>query len=317
MNWRNKIKLFNLAIFMLVVLSCHESELKIELPIPKPKLVVHSTFTPFTLPIVKSFTVSLSQNAGMFDSLKVAQIPDAKITLFADGKFDQILKYNGIYGSQSNYYPKVGIEYRILVEKEGFESVTAKGIIPEKVLIKDTKLTPFAALDELKNPLSQLSMIFDDPAGQQNFYEIIILQDQNESSKFKLYSNDQVITSESYYPSPVAFDAKQPNRLLFSDKLFNGNLHKLEVTYRAPLVILGGKKYINRHLIFLIFRSISKDYYLYYTSLLKQMNDVRPEILFGAAEPSTVFSNIQNGYGVFAGYSEDNRTIQVDTIRIR
>lgn len=310
-----------LCFFLLIFHSCnfYETKLQIDLPAPNPRLVVHSTFTPFTPPIAKSFGISISQNVGVFDTLKIDQVPDAIVKLFINGQFDQDLKYDSSYGYRPNFYyfPKAGVEYSISVEKEGFETVTAKGTIPEKVLIKETNLIPFAALDDLKNPLSQLSVTFEDPTEQHNFYEIMVLQDQDESSKFKLFTNDQVITSESYYPSPVAFDAKQPDRLLFSDKLINGKTYKLEVTYRAPLVISGGKKYINPHLIFLAFRSVSEDYYRYYTSLLKQMNAVRPEILFGAAEPGTVFSNIKNGYGVFAGYSEDNRTIQVDTIRIR
>ena len=318
-NWKKKSKAPLIAFLFLFISSCNETEIKIELPDPEPKLVVHSTFTPFTPPIVKSFAIFISQNAGVFDTLKIDPIHDATVKLFVNGEFNQDLKYDSVYGYRTDLYffPKAGSESSISVEKEGFQAVTAKGTIPEKVLIKETKLIPFAALDDLKNPLSQLSVTFDDPALQHNFYEIMILQDQDESSQFKLFTNDQVVTSESYYPSPLVLDAKQPYRLLFSDKLINGKTHKLEVTYRAPLVISGGKKYINPHLIFLAFRSVSEDYYRYYTSLLKQMNAVRPEILFGAAEPGTVFSNIRNGYGVFAGYSEDNRTIQVDTIRIR
>lgn len=319
-NWKIKIKPQIVAFIFLSIfaVSCSETELKIDLPAPKPKLVVHSLFTPFSPPIVKSFAVSVSQTSGMFDTLDIIQVPDAKVSLFIDGKFDQILKKFGLsYGSQTFLFPKAGVEYSISVEKEGYETVTAKGKIPEKILIKETMLIPFAANNDLKNPMSQLSIIFDDPAGQQNFYEIMVLLDQNESSKFKLFTNDHIITSESYYPSPLAFDSKQPDRLLFSDKNINGKTHKLEVTYLAPLYILGGAKYINSHLIYVIFRSISEDYYRYYTSLLKQKNAIRPEILYGAAEPSSVYSNIKNGYGVFAGYSEDNRTIHVDSIRIK
>lgn len=145
----------------------------------------------------------------------------------------------------------------------------------------------------------------------------MVLYYQNESDRLKLFTNDKVITTESYYPSPVAFDAKQPDHLLFSDKLINGKTHTIEVTYRAPLRLLGKTKYIPFHIILLVFRSVSEDYYRYYTSLLKQKNAVRPEILFGAVEPSTVFTNIKNGYGVFAGYSEDNLNIQVDSIIIK
>jgi len=318
-NWkkRNKTSLARLIILLIFGVACTETEIPIELPTPKPKLVVHSAFTSFTPPAVKSFAVFVSRNAEVFDTLKIDQIPDATVRLFINGQFNQIMKYDAVYGYRANFFPTVGVEYSISVEKEGFETVTAKGSIPSKVLIKDYNLISYAGLDVDKNPLSLISVTFDDPADQKNFYEILILRDQNEMNMSKLYSSDPVITSEGYYPSLVAFDAKQPDRLLFSDKLINGRMHKFDITYRAPLSIIGGVRYINPHLIFLLLRNVSEDYYHYYTTLLKQRNALRPEILFGVAEPSTIFSNIQNGYGVFAGYSEDNRTIQVDSIRIR
>ena len=144
-NWKKKSKIQSI----IFLVSCYEAELKIELPAPEQKLVVHSIFTPFTPPAVKSFTVSVSQNAGVFDTLKMVPIADATVSLFVDGKFDQILKYSSVSGHYWSYfYPKAGVEYSISVEKQGFETVTAKGTIPPKVPIKGCELIPFAGLDQ-------------------------------------------------------------------------------------------------------------------------------------------------------------------------
>lgn len=164
-NCKNKLVFVILALLSLFACDFYETKLQIDLPAPKPKLVVHSIFKPFTLPMVKSFTVSLSQSTGMFDTIKTCPVTDATVSLFVNGKFDQIMK-PGVNGYFSKDYPQTGVEYSIEVEKEGFEPVTAKGTIPEKVLIKETRLIPFAALDELKNPLSQLSVTFNDPIEQ-------------------------------------------------------------------------------------------------------------------------------------------------------
>ncbi len=318
-NWKSKSKIQLVAFTFLSFFACnfYETELQIDVPAPKPKLVVHSTFTPFTPPIVKSFAVSVRQNAGMFDSLKVVQIPDATVKLFVNGQFNQIMKYDILSGYLADFFPKAGSEYSITVEKQGFETITAKGTIPPKVPIKSCELIPFAGLHSDNLAFSELSVTFDDPANQTNYYEIMVWGYQQENDKYTLSTNDKVITSESYYPPPILMDALQPKRLLFSDEQIKGQTHTVELTYYPPQSGNVNQLYISPHQIFLSFRSVSEAYYLYYTTLLKHFYSRRPDMLFGIAEPGPVYTNIQNGYGVFAGYNEDNRSFWVDAIRIR
>ena len=321
-NWKSKLLSTSFFLIAFLLFSCKEilTDIKIELPTPKPKFVVHSTFTPFTPPVVKSFSVFVSRNAKVFDTLKIDPITDATVKLFVDGQYDQVLKFypvNSNYVTKFHYYPKVGVEYSVSVEKQGFETVTAKGVIPEKVTIENCKLIPFAGIDQDKLAFSQISVSFDDPADQTNYYEIMVLGYMNENDKKKLYTTDKVITSESYYPSQVDFAANQPKRLLFSDKLINGENHVVDLTYKCPQEGQSGGLAIIPHLIFLSFRSVSESYYRYYTNLFKQINNREIDMLFGMAEPSPVYTNIENGYGVFAGYSEDNRSFWVDSIRVR
>lgn len=320
MNRNCFYQLMLLCFFLLIVHSCnfYETEMQIELPALKPKLVVHSAFTPFTPPIIKSFAVFVSQNTGVFDSLKVDRIPDATVRLYVDGQFNQIMKYDTVYGYRADFLPKADVEYSITVEKQGFETVTAKGTIPPKVAIKSCELTPFAGLNSDKLAFSQLSVTFDDPANQTNYYEIMVLKSQDEKDKYKLSTNDNVITSENYYPSPVLMDAAPPKRLLFSDQLINGQTHTVDLTFSPGMALERGVElYIMPHLLHFSFRSVSEAYYLYHTTLLKQSYSRRPDMLFGIAEPSPVYTNIKNGYGIFAGYYEDNRSFLVDSMRVK
>ncbi len=318
-NWKIKIKLQLIAFALLSFFSCnfYETEMPIDLPAPKPKLVVHSTFTPFTPPSVKNFAVLVSQNTEVFDTLKVAPIPDATVRLFVDGQLKLFMKYDKISGYMADFFPKAGIEYSISVEKEGFETVTTKGTIPSKVAIKNCELTPFAGLDNDNHAFSRLSVTFADPADQTNYYEIMVLGYGQEKDKYRLTTNDKIITSESYYPSPVLMDADLPKRLLFSDRLINGKSHTVEMTFHANQALIRGKLYMTPNYLFIAFRSVSKDYYLYYTSLLKHSYNRRSDMLFGIAEPSPVYTNIQNGYGLFAGYAEDNRSFWIDSLKVR
>lgn len=306
-----------LAVLSFCSCNFYETELPIDLLAPKPKLVVHSTFTPFDLPaLVKSFSVSVSQNAEVFDTTKMVPISDATVSLFIDGKFDQILQY-GALGYYSKDFPRSGVEYSIKIEKKGFETVTANGTVPPKVALKNCELTPFAGLDSDNLAFSKLSLTFADPADQINYYEIMVLGYGQEKDKYRLTTNDKIITSESYYPSPVLMDADLPKRLLFSDRLINGKSHTVEMTFHANQALIGGKLYMTPNLLYISFRSVSKDYYLYYTSLLKHTYNRRSDMLFGIAEPSPVYTNIQNGYGLFAGYAEDTRSFWVDSLKVR
>jgi len=311
------MQVFILVFCSMFFISCYETEIPIDIPIPQPRLVIHSIFTPFTPPVVKSFAVFVSHNTGVFDTLKTDQIADATVSLFVNGQLSQIMNYDSVYGYKADFYPNAGIEYSISVEKLGFESVFAKGMIPDKVNIKSCELIPFAGLGEGDRAFSQLSVTFDDPIDQANYYEISVLGYGQENDKYILTTTDKVITSESYYPSPVSMDAKKPERLLFSDKLINGKTHTVEMSFRSNQALIGNLLYITPHQLFLSFRTVSEEYYRYYTTLFKQVNDRRQDLLFGMSEPSSVYSNIENGHGVFAGYYEDNRSFWVDSIRVR
>lgn len=314
---KSNLQLIALIFFISFVISCTETEFKIELPVPTQKFVVHSTLTPFTPPVVKSFSVFVSQNTKIFDSLVVAPVTDATVKLFVNGQFSQELKYNSLIGYWTDFFPESGKEYKITIEKAGFETASAMGTIPPNVKIKSSKLTPIAGIGEDNLTLSGISVTFDDPADQVNYYEIMVWRDEQENDKYRLFTNDRIITSESYYPSPILIESKQPERLLFNDEQINGKTHTIELMYYAPQYLSHNQLYIYPHIDFLLFRSVSKDYYLYYTTLFKQINNRRPDLLFGIAEPSPVYTNIQNGFGVFAGYSEDNRIFEVDSLKVR
>ena len=90
--------------------------------------------------------------------------------------------------------------------------------------------------------------------------------------------------------------------ILLSDELFDGKNVRLKLyseysDYDTELYIY--------------FRSVSRTYYQYKKKLLRHIENQYSNIWSGTGNPVTLFSNIENGYGIFAGYCE-----QVDTIKI-
>jgi len=92
-----------------------------------------------------------------------------------------------------------------------------------------------------------------------------------------------------------------PTTYFFSDELFNGQKYTLQINrdlgYGIPQKI--------------ILRSVSRNYYLYrkywtrhYYNQTTDESGLRGIIYKGEAQP--MYNNIENGYGIFAGYVENS-----------
>ena len=63
------------------------------------------------------------------------------------------------------------------------------------------------------------------------------------------------------------------------------------------------------------FRSVSKNYYNYGKALVIHTNNQEGDIWNGCASPVPMITNIENGFGIFAGYSTDTVTISKSITR--
>ena len=92
---------------------------------------------------------------------------------------------------------------------------------------------------------------------------------------------------------------------LFSDILFNGETKQIEFT-----IFLGkideGEDVLSSLKVEL--RNVSESYYYYYRSVdLHQMNEGNP-----FAEPVQVYSNVENGLGIFTAYNESSQVLNLN-----
>ena len=68
---------------------------------------------------------------------------------------------------------------------------------------------------------------------------------------------------------------------------------------------------IMSHKLYLQLNSTTETYYKYKCSLIKHEYSQETDVLYGIGEPVQVFTNVADGFGVFAGYQFD-----IDTLRI-
>lgn len=314
-------KLIYLFTFLFFI-SCSK-EIEIKIPEKKPKIVVNSTLVPFTLPAPKSLYLNIQNSATIFDTTKDNTIKNAIVLLYSNGIFFDTVHYVDSvrnYPIKQSFNPIAGDKIDVKVIKDGFENVSATSRIPLKVIITDTAITPIAYFDETGAIFSEIKITFSDPANEINFYELVVTDIaysnyDDPDIYYNLTTQDEIITSESYYPSILNFATDKPKYLLFKDKKISGQTHTLTVYYMPPIEPVGG--YINDHYISIHLRNVTEDYYKFKTTMLQQMYGKKEDILYGVAEPINVFTNIKNGYGIFAGFNNDIVSIHVNKTKYK
>jgi hypothetical protein len=127
-----------------------------------------------------------------------------------------------------------------------------------------------------------------------------------------LYSNNPIIADEDYYPSVLQFGAFPPTHLFFK-KETNKDIFPIDFYYDQPTsTIVGGLSsntsttHIYSHRAIIYLKTISYSYYQYHVSRLKQFYSRIGDPLYGVGEPVNVYSNIENGTGIFASYTSDS-----------
>lgn len=303
-----------LLLILLVPISCSK-EIEINIPDKEESLVVYSTLVPFTLPMPKSLSINLSSTKHIFDTTTVS-VNDAKVFLYKNNELIDTVKYvDSLKTYPLNVFPKENEAYSIKVEHENYKTIASSTIIPSVVKIIDAKVTPIAYFDDFGGVYSEVAITFTDPVDNINYYELAIsdiaFSYENSLDFYELSTNDNIITSENYYPSLIRFDVDKPNTLLFSDKNINGLTHALYVYYFPPQ-IEEEYRYINQHYITIHLRNVTEEYYKFKTTMYQHLYSKEEDILYGMGEPVNVISNIENGHGLFAGFNNDMKSLRIE-----
>ena len=115
-----------------------------------------------------------------------------------------------------------------------------------------------------------------------------------------LYNPDEQYDIWFNSDDPIIGDEISDNGVIFSDEFFNGKNYEL--------VIYIDKQYTP--FLFTELRSVSKEYFLYMRSYFKYVQ-TNGDFL---AEPVMVYNNINNGIGIFAGFSTSTKLIILPVI---
>jgi len=289
------MRLFLKTIVLIAILTSFQSCKKvidIDLPPTDSKVVVNSFFTDGS-PI----KVHLSKSIAVLENA-IPECNDATIVLLKDNVINDTLYLNGGY-YYSHILAERGKNYSLIVSVPDMDSVLCEDIIPEKTILQSFICTDSVLTDEDGMIINELKLDFQDFPGP-SFYEVELsakdtINNYTTGLWFKKNS-DPIITSTGLLDY-------NPRTLIFTDKMFDGKHCSVKIYFAFD--------WDRDYKIKIIFRSVSESYYKYKERQFAYLFSLENDIFSGMSEPINLYSNITGGYGIFAGYSSDEKEIIV------
>ena len=304
-----KVRISILVVALCMLAAC-QSQVNYNFPDNyKQSIVMNSLITPDEpISVTLSLTMPIASSSYEHDSFGIPSslkdptyIDDALVIVFEDGQVLDTLSFeDGIYISEKT--PKVGSQYKIEASSAKYGDCSASTYLPALPGISDIHYRNNVSVDEEGIPISQLYLKITDNDPARNYYKIFMGVNRDEESYhgyFPVYfsrtkNNDSVLMQSG----TLVFDGTY---LLISDEYFSGGTYNLEAYCNW---IHDGSDFS--------VMSISESYYGYLRTKAMQyyesdgfvgMHDILNVI------PADIYSNVENGCGIFAGYSILNDTI--------
>jgi hypothetical protein len=281
-------------VFPLIAFSC-EKEVHLDNEIKTPRITVNGILDP-ELPI----EIEISESAFVLQGgFKMPVLENAKAFLYDSG-YNLLGEFEhdtlGVY-----HLPGVnvvaGSTYFIKVSCSGFNDVTAKAIIPKAPMNVTYDM-------QFKDDLIEYQINFQDNGSESNYYWISIAQMKKTDYGINGFSdlNRQIcsynvaVENQSKIIGEVSICDKF---LFFSDQTFNGNAFQINFDQ-------SNSKEANDTVISILnFKSVSEDYYKYLITREAYASHQQDPF----AQPGQVHTNIENGFGIFAGSNTFSDTI--------
>ena len=291
-------KIYLIIIVAFTYISC-EKVIPFEGDVNIPKLVINSIFESDS-----TFKVHVSSSRSVIDTSPFQNIGNAEVSIRDEnGNIIENLNHvdNGFYVGQT--YPQENKTYTLQVNHSNFANITSSDSLPSPITINSVDTSTIA--DPINGDRLQITLDFDDPESSQNYYlietysvnEYLVIKN-SDTTEYELDTTKQymILTDEVFQNGGSPWREQG----IFNDILFNGQNKalELEIPYDNWTGIESGYEWSYKTLgVRVYLHNISKSYYYYRTSLeLYQSASGNP-----FAQPVQVYSNIENGFGVFAG----------------
>jgi len=286
--------------FSVVLLFSCTKEVKMKLPAHEPKIVLNCIFSTDS-----NIEVFLHKSSGIFENHN-PWIQNAIVKLYENNIFVEQLNHEQMGLYVSDIIANESSEYKIEVFCDGFDMVKSNDFAPKKPVLIDAVYRDSIYFDaEDKYPVSQLKITIIDNPNMSNFYEVKLQTKGKPTGSSYSEINDVNFRKNA---DPVLLNENMfdyyPKTILFSDKLFNGKTHTINIDYRGTIHINNGIYQPYDYELIVHVRSVSENYFNYKKTLYKHLFNQESNVWDGSGDPIQMYSNISGGYGIFSAYSE-------------
>ncbi len=301
-----KTKYFTIVSFLSLFsfIACETTERIDDFPLRPAKMVVNCAFSEDSI-----WEFQVSKSLSVLDNADLKLVDSATIKLFKGDLLIETLteqSEDGWYRTANNL-PESQQKYSIKVSSPDFDEVLlAEEATPQQVpisdvsiIIKDSSFYEWVDhRDRLRhdgNVKGSFNISFTDPPDIDNYYSLFVYfydsvyADYDDPTSLKLEKRPITISSDD---SSIENNKDYSVILLMRDTYFDGQLYKLKIDFDDWSARRDKVYYIQ-------LTSHSKAGYLY----KKTIDDYNQATNDPFAEPVQIYSNIENGYGIFLGYS--------------
>lgn len=292
------MKYLLLSITIFSFWSCGEdfftTTLDVEAPVPDELLVSHAyvNFDSLCLDILVSETNSILDDVFNSDHLDNSNV---KIGDDLDNIVEIPLESSSAKRYKINAIDENATVMSLAVESMGYENIArAEQEIPQKIEIVSAAFFEDGGIDTEGDDRSAVEIVFNDPAGVENYYEAVVIinefDDESQLERFTTFtdSNDPIVSKGSDYYS-----------VIFDDSTFDGQEKKVKLLFYPISEIKATNS------VYIQWRCISKAHYQF-SKTFKQFNDQEDNPF---STPVQIFSNIENGIGIFSVFREEIKKV--------
>ena len=286
-------KALTLMVIMLLagIHGCVDIVADIDFPETEPRIVVHSFISPSDTAV--QVMVSRSNPVSLGTSQETIRLIDhATVRISEKGQPGVIVPYYSekkVYALSTNLFPvTAGTHYTLRVEVDGYEPVTGACYVP---FPNNTIQIDSYEVEDLEwSELILLDYSFSDIPGQhENFFAPSAYLDELMYN----YEQDTMVTGKRAFQtisgeSYISNNGREGRRFVMRAEAYN---------YRQDWLGKPPEDEMETSNVYLLLLTTDQHYYHYHRTL----ENYFPDNPF--AEPVLIYSNIEGGLGVFAGYN--------------
>lgn len=318
------LRILLISMLSFLIYSC-ESVVELDVNNIQPSLSVSSIFTSNTNnPNGRdnSFEVQLTESKAITSGNNTIFIDDAVVELYRDGYLLEQLTYDydrDLYVSTETVVEQ-GFHYSFKVQHPDYEEVSGEAFVPFASQIGST--TPISKTGspspiEPNRSIEQVEMEIEleDPATVKNYYHVLFYHTLVNYQVLGLDTTLDYSTTRPFITNYNLNGNNEPEAILstssaelygafLTDQDFNGTTKTLNFSLQYPL---NPAIQVADNIIVEV-RTVTKDYYDFYTSAIRNAGIGSDPFSY---TPTSVKSNIENGFGLFAGYSHQVKAIKL------